>query len=90
MTAVRDAYAYLAEALEACANKLRGFDLLWVIRTDRIEVRVAQDDLANMLTVTWDELARDPGALPIKTGMCAAELRAIREGRDARRREVGL
>jgi hypothetical protein len=86
----RDAYAYLAEAVEACAAKLRGFDLLWIIRTDGIEVRVTQDDVANSLTVTWDDLARDPSVLPLKTGMCAAEVHTMRAARDARRKEMGL
>jgi hypothetical protein len=85
-----DPYAYLGETVEACAAKLRGFDLVYRICTDGIEVRVTQDDLSNSLTVTWAELARDRTALPVKTGICAAEIRNMREGRDARRRELQL
>jgi hypothetical protein len=78
-----DAFAYLAEAVEACAVKLRGFDLLWIIRTDGVEVRVTQDDIMNSTTATWAELAQDIGVLPLKTGMCAAQVHTMREARDA-------
>lgn len=85
---VKETFAYLADTVRDCRQKLAGFDTRWEIEEDGIRVTVtASDGASNTLLTPWAKLLRHPGHLPLHAGMCAGELGLMREVRDQRRRE---